>query len=116
MSATDTRSKPCSRNSEIAAADTASCVRCRLRCRRPAGSATAARVPPLILGQFRYSVTIVSMSSAATRDFADKLVYLARVRRALAWMLQHARMRVATGDQVAGDRYTAERLGRMLKS
>ena len=31
-------------------------------------------------------------------------------------MLDHARMRVATGAQVAGDRYTAERLGRMLKS
>ena len=50
------------------------------------------------------------------RDFADELVYLARARRALAWMLEHARMRVATGAQVAGDRYTAERLGRMLKS
>ncbi len=50
------------------------------------------------------------------RDFADELAYLDRARRALAWMLEHARMRVATGDQVAGDRYTAERLGRMLKS
>ena len=49
-------------------------------------------------------------------DFADELVFLARARRALAWMLEHARMRVATGEQVAGDRYTAERLGRMLKS
>ena len=42
--------------------------------------------------------------------------YLARTRRALAWMLDHARMRVATGAQIAGDRYTAEVLGRMLKS
>ncbi|GIJ71120.1 HelD family protein [Virgisporangium ochraceum] len=42
--------------------------------------------------------------------------YLDRTRRALAWMLDHARMRVATGDRVAGDRYTAEVLGRMLKS
>ncbi|GAA1876202.1 HelD family protein [Asanoa iriomotensis] len=49
-------------------------------------------------------------------DFADELVFLARARAALAWMLDHARMRVATGDQVAGDRYTAETLGRMLKS
>ncbi|MEV0716393.1 AAA family ATPase [Asanoa sp. NPDC050611] len=49
-------------------------------------------------------------------DFADELAFLARAREALAWMLDHARMRVATGDQVAGDRYTAERLGRMLKS
>ncbi|GAA2847512.1 DNA helicase [Actinoplanes cyaneus] len=31
-------------------------------------------------------------------------------------MLDHARMRVATGAEVAGDRYTAETLGRMLKS
>ncbi|GLW27791.1 DNA helicase [Actinoplanes regularis] len=31
-------------------------------------------------------------------------------------MLDHARMRVTTGEQVAGDRYTAETLGRMLKS
>src|SRR5207249_59907 len=50
------------------------------------------------------------------RDFADELAFLARVRRARAWMLDHARMRVATCAQVAGDRYTAERLGRMLKS
>jgi DNA helicase IV len=42
--------------------------------------------------------------------------YLARTRRALAWMLDHARMRVATGAEIAGDRYTAEVLGRMLKS
>jgi DNA helicase IV len=50
------------------------------------------------------------------RDFADEQALLARARRALAWMLEHARMRVATGEEVAGDRYTAERLGRMLKS
>ncbi len=52
----------------------------------------------------------------AERDFAEELEFLGRARHALAWMLDHARLRVATGDQVAGDRYTAERLGRMLKS
>ncbi|GIF71291.1 HelD family protein [Asanoa siamensis] len=51
-----------------------------------------------------------------SHELADELAYLAEARRALAWMLAHARMRVSTGDQVAGDRYTAERLGRMLKS
>ncbi|MGK5671722.1 HelD family protein [Micromonospora sp. URMC 106] len=50
------------------------------------------------------------------RDFADEVAFLARARRALAWMKEHARMRVTTGEQVAGDRYTAEQLGRMLKS
>ncbi|KUL41104.1 HelD family protein [Actinoplanes awajinensis] len=50
------------------------------------------------------------MDLAAEREFLD------RVKRARAWMLDHARMRVVTGDQVAGDRYTAETLGRMLKS
>ncbi|SDS82209.1 HelD family protein [Actinoplanes derwentensis] len=45
-----------------------------------------------------------------------ELLYLQRVRDALAWMLDHARMRVTTGEQIAGDRYTAETLGRMLKS
>ncbi|HWS32582.1 MAG TPA: AAA family ATPase, partial [Actinoplanes sp.] len=47
---------------------------------------------------------------------AIELDYLRRVRAAQAWMLDHARMRVATGEQIAGDRYTAEVLGRMLKS
>src|SRR5262245_48073058 len=47
---------------------------------------------------------------------ADELAYLDRARQALTWMLEHARMRVATGEQVAGDRYTSEQLGRMLKS
>jgi DNA helicase IV len=47
---------------------------------------------------------------------ADELAYLDRARQALSWMLEHARMRVATGEQVAGDRYSAEQLGRMLKS
>lgn len=42
--------------------------------------------------------------------------FLDRVRAAQDWMLDHARMRVVTGEQVAGDRYTAETLGRMLKS
>ncbi|WP_306215785.1 HelD family protein [Actinoplanes sp. RD1] len=49
-------------------------------------------------------------------ELAEERAYLDRVRRALAWMLDHARMRVATGEDVAGDRYTAETLGRMLKS
>ncbi|WP_173071631.1 HelD family protein [Phytohabitans houttuyneae] len=42
--------------------------------------------------------------------------HLAASRAALARMLDLARHRVATGAQVAGDRYTAETLGRMLKS
>ncbi|GIE86091.1 HelD family protein [Actinoplanes regularis] len=46
----------------------------------------------------------------------DELEFLDRVHAAQAWMLDHARMRVTTGEQVAGDRYTAETLGRMLKS
>ncbi|MFG3705989.1 HelD family protein [Micromonospora sp. NPDC047670] len=50
------------------------------------------------------------------RDFAEEVAFLARARQALAWMKEHARMRVTTGEQVAGDRYTAEQLGRMLKS
>ncbi|GAA1656489.1 HelD family protein [Actinoplanes couchii] len=49
-------------------------------------------------------------------SLADELDYLRRVRAAQNWMLDHARMRVATGEQIAGDRYTAETLGRMLKS
>ncbi|BCY12105.1 AAA family ATPase [Actinoplanes sp. L3-i22] len=49
-------------------------------------------------------------------DLASELVFLDRVHAAQAWMLDHARMRVATGAHVAGDRYTAETLGRMLKS
>jgi DNA helicase IV len=55
-------------------------------------------------------------SEQLDRDFADELAYLVRVRQALAWMLEHARMRVATGDQVIGDGYSAERLGWMLRS
>src|SRR5438874_10635003 len=118
MSATDTRSKPCSRNSEMAAADTASCVRCRLRSRRPI--IRLYRSDTRIKSLPSYTILPMSSSRHAERDrldhdFADKLVFLARARRALAWMLEHARMRVATGEQVAGDRYTAERLGRMLK-
>jgi DNA helicase IV len=46
----------------------------------------------------------------------EEQLFLARVRDAQTWMLDHARMRVTTGAQVAGDRYTAETLGRMLKS
>ncbi len=49
-------------------------------------------------------------------DLDAELAFLKRVHAAQAWMLDHARMRVATGAAVAGDRYTAETLGRMLKS
>ncbi|GAB3974855.1 hypothetical protein GCM10027615_41160 [Plantactinospora veratri] len=47
---------------------------------------------------------------------AEEQARLAAVRAALARMLTTARVRVATGATVAGDRYTAETLGRMLKS
>ncbi|HEY2792324.1 MAG TPA: AAA family ATPase [Micromonosporaceae bacterium] len=50
------------------------------------------------------------------KAFEDELAYLAGARNALGWMLDHARMRVATGDQVAGDGYSAERLGYLLRS
>jgi DNA helicase IV len=50
------------------------------------------------------------------QEFLRELAFLERAREALAWMLNHARMRVATGEQVAGDRYTSETLGRLLKS
>jgi DNA helicase IV len=46
----------------------------------------------------------------------EERAHLTASRVALARMLDLARHRVATGDQVAGDRYTAETLGRMLKS
>ncbi len=46
----------------------------------------------------------------------EERAYLAACRAALARMLDLARHRVATGEQIAGDRYTAETLGRMLKS
>jgi len=46
----------------------------------------------------------------------EERAHLAASRAALARMLDLARHRVATGAQVAGDRYTAETLGRMLKS
>jgi DNA helicase IV len=49
-------------------------------------------------------------------DFTEELAYLARARRALARMDDEARRRVATGDQVMGDRYTAETYGRFVKS
>ncbi|WP_430781822.1 HelD family protein [Actinoplanes sp. G11-F43] len=51
-----------------------------------------------------------------TTEYAQELAFLTRTRNALAWMADHARMRVATGETVAGDRYTAESLGTMLKS
>ncbi|WP_192772258.1 HelD family protein [Plantactinospora soyae] len=47
---------------------------------------------------------------------AEEQARLAAAREALARMLDTARLRVATGASVAGDRYTAETLGRMLKS
>ncbi|MBF9132974.1 AAA family ATPase [Plantactinospora sp. S1510] len=47
---------------------------------------------------------------------AEEQARLASARKALARMLDTARLRVATGASVAGDRYTAETLGRMLKS
>ncbi|MEE6258888.1 HelD family protein [Plantactinospora sonchi] len=49
-------------------------------------------------------------------ELVEERARLAAVRSALAGMLATARLRVATGDVVAGDRYTAETLGRMLKS
>ncbi|GIF14196.1 HelD family protein [Actinoplanes teichomyceticus] len=58
----------------------------------------------------------MSSVSDVARELAAEQAYLARVRAARAWMSDHARIRVATGEQVAGDRYTAETLGRMLKS
>jgi DNA helicase IV len=50
------------------------------------------------------------------QEMAGERRHLAESRAALARMLDTARMRVTTGEQVAGDRYTAETLGRMLKS
>ncbi|SDZ30219.1 DNA helicase IV [Asanoa ishikariensis] len=52
------------------------------------------------------------MSDGLTEERA----HLAAARAALARMLDTARLRVATGAQVAGDRYTAETLGRMLRT
>ncbi|MEO3815879.1 AAA family ATPase [Plantactinospora sp. B24E8] len=49
-------------------------------------------------------------------ELAEERARLAVVRAALAGMLATARMRVATGEDVAGDRYTAETLGRTLKT
>jgi len=46
----------------------------------------------------------------------EERVHLAAARAALGRMLDTARLRVATGAQVAGDRYTAESLGRMLRT
>ena len=46
----------------------------------------------------------------------EERAHLAASRAALARMRDTARHRVATGEAVAGDRYTAESLGRMLKS
>jgi len=49
-------------------------------------------------------------------ELAAEHARLAASRAAFARMLDTARHRVATGEAVAGDRYTAETLGRMLKS
>ena len=49
-------------------------------------------------------------------QLAEERAHLAASRDVLARMLDTARLRVATGAQVAGDRYTAETLGRMLRS
>ncbi|WP_033339767.1 HelD family protein [Catenuloplanes japonicus] len=46
----------------------------------------------------------------------DEIAFLDEVHAALARMLDTAAYRVETGAMVAGDRYTAEVLGRMLKS
>lgn len=46
----------------------------------------------------------------------DEKAYLARCEAALRRMLDGARHNVVIGEQVAGDRYSAERLGRHLKS
>ncbi|MEV4630478.1 AAA family ATPase [Micromonospora sp. NPDC049523] len=49
-------------------------------------------------------------------ELAREQAYLAESRAALSRMLDTARHRVATGAAIAGDRYTAETLGRMLRS
>ncbi|MFF5208733.1 HelD family protein [Streptosporangium sp. NPDC000396] len=46
----------------------------------------------------------------------DEKAYVTRCREALREMLEGARLNVVIGEQVAGDRYSAERLGRHLKS
>src|SRR5512143_3404491 len=48
-------------------------------------------------------------------ELAAERAHLVAIRSALARMLDTARLRVATGAAVAGDRYTAETLGRMLR-
>ncbi|WP_442792071.1 HelD family protein [Micromonospora sp. NBC_01796] len=49
-------------------------------------------------------------------ELAREQAYLAESRAALTRMIDTARYRVATGAAIAGDRYTAETLGRMLRS
>jgi hypothetical protein len=46
----------------------------------------------------------------------DERAYLAECRTALLRMIDGARLNVVIGERVAGDRYSAERLGRHLKS
>lgn len=55
-------------------------------------------------------------SDDIARDLAEEQTFLARTRHALSWMVDHAHMRVFTGEDAAGDRYTAEALGTMLKT
>ncbi|MBB2913585.1 DNA helicase IV [Streptosporangium becharense] len=45
-----------------------------------------------------------------------ELAYLAECRAAMRRMVEDARLNVVVGEHVAGDRYSAERLGRHLKS
>ncbi len=49
-------------------------------------------------------------------ELDEEKVYAARCGAALRAMLDGARLNVIVGEQVAGDRYSAERLGRHLKS
>ncbi|GAA3103252.1 HelD family protein [Streptosporangium carneum] len=46
----------------------------------------------------------------------EELAYLAECRAGLRRMVEGARLNVVVGEHVAGDRYSAERLGRHLKS
>ncbi|MGW0433255.1 HelD family protein [Micromonospora sp. NPDC003197] len=49
------------------------------------------------------------------RELADERRYLSAARAALELLLNTTRIRVATGAEIAGDGYTAETLGRMLR-
>ncbi|WP_433341543.1 HelD family protein [Micromonospora sp. CA-111912] len=56
------------------------------------------------------------MDDRVDRELAREQAHLAATRAALARMRDTARHRVATGADVAGDRWTAETLGRMLRT